>query len=58
MHIRNPGGFIQARTALEYNVLEGGGALVCRVEHQPQRLLQVALADEVLQRFWAEVPLV
>ena len=39
-------------------MLQGGGALVGGGEHQPQRLFQVALADEVLQRFWEEVPLV
>ena len=55
---RRQGGLAQAGAAVEHNVLQGGGPLVGGVEHQPQRLFQVALADELLQRFGAEVPLV
>jgi hypothetical protein len=55
---RRQGGLAESRSAVEYDVFKGGRPLVGGVEHQPQRLFQVALADEFLQGLGAEVPLV
>jgi len=49
---------LTGQESLKHDVLQHGRPLVCGVEHQAQRLFQVALADEFLQRFRAEVPLV
>ena len=53
---RRQRGLAQAEAAVEHDVFQSSRPLVRRIEHRPQRLFQVALADEVLQRFGTEVP--